>query len=620
MTPAWLSSLHHDGSERFVSNLHPALNDTVTVRVRVDAEAPARRMFLRTFPDGEQHFALMRKTRTDGVATWWEGELPIGEPVVAYRFVVEADDGVWWLNGEGAGAAIPTDAADFRLLADTPFPDWVTGSVFYQIFPDRFANGDPGNDALFDAVEYRGSRPIRPAWGAPPPAGAPPWAVFYGGDLAGVAQKLDHIAALGANAIYLNPVFHAFTNHRYDVADYARVDARLGGEAGLVALREALSRRGMRYLLDIVPNHCGARHPWFLEAQRDPTSVEAGFFTFRQHPDEYASWLGVRSLPKLNYNSQELRRRMFDGPDAVFRRWLRPPYGADGWRVDVANMLGQQGVEQQIGREIARAIRAAVKDARPDAYLLGEHFFDGSSHLQGDRWDATMNYLGFAKPVWNWLRGFRQGAWGFRDEIVSPVPWPTEALEATWRQTRASIPWAIALQQFNLLGSHDTSRILSVLGGSRGRLQLAVTLLLTYVGVPSIYYGDEIGLVDDAALGSRGCMPWDPGQWDRDVLGLHAKLIGLRRASSALQRGGFQMLRAAGDAIAYVRESADDCVIVVANRGGEAIDGGLAVRAAGIPDGTAFEELFTGATAVVVAGALPAPALGEGAQVWRRAG
>ncbi len=142
-----------------------------------------------------------------------------------------------------------------------------------------------------------------------------------------------------------------------------------------------------------------------------------------------------------------------------------------------------------------------------------------------------MNYLGFAKPVWNWLRSFRQGAWGFKDEIVSPVAWPTEALEATWRQARAATPWAIALQQFNLLGSHDTGRIYSLVGGNRGLLQLAVTLLLTYVGVPSIYYGDEVGLRDDPALGSRGCMPWDPKQWDTSILDQYRRLIRLRRES-----------------------------------------------------------------------------------------
>ena len=142
---------------------------------------------------------------------------------------------------------------------------------------------------------------------------------------------------------------------------------RLGGDDALIALRTELTRRGMRYLLDIVPNHCGTGHPWFLAAQADPNTLEAGFFTFRQHPNEYESWLGVRSLPKLNYSSLELRRRMFEAPDAIFRRWLRPPFGADGWRVDVANMLARQGVEQRNGQEIANGIRAAVLARFPTA-------------------------------------------------------------------------------------------------------------------------------------------------------------------------------------------------------------------------------------------------------------
>ena len=236
---------------------------------------------------------------------------------------------------------------------------------------------------------------------------------FYGGDLPGITGKLDYLAGtssssgpgLGVNALYLNPVFTAYSNHRYDVADYDNVDPHLGGNAALAELRRGLTDRGMRYMLDIVPNHCGFMHPWFRAAQADPAAATAEFFTFRHHPDDYECWLGVRSLPKLNYRSPRLREAIYAGPDAVFRRWLRPPYAADGWRVDVANMLGRHGVDQ-LGAEVARGIRQAVKAENPDAYLLGENFFDATAQLQGDGWDASMNYAGFTMPLWYWLRGF----------------------------------------------------------------------------------------------------------------------------------------------------------------------------------------------------------------------
>ena len=190
----------------------------------------------------------------------------------------------------------------------------------------------------------------------------------------GIIARLDHLQRLGVNALYLNPVFTAPSNHKYDVADFDHVDPHLGGDGALGRLRQSLDARGMRYLLDVVPNHVGVLHRWFRAAQADPAAPEAEFFVFDEHPDRYANWLGVRTLPKLDYRSAELRRRMMGAPDAVLRRWLLPPFSADGWRIDVGNMLGRHG-PVQLGAEVARAVRAAVKETRPDAYLLGEHFF-----------------------------------------------------------------------------------------------------------------------------------------------------------------------------------------------------------------------------------------------------
>src|SRR6266850_2426618 len=436
--PAWLSTVHHDGSSRYVSNLYPRLGETVRVRLRVGGGAPVRRVFLRTCPDGEQAFTPAMPGPAEPPSRWWKTELPVSEPGVHYRFVLEADDGVWFYSAAGPAAHDPLDATDFRLLADAAPPAWLRSAVFYQIFPDRFANGDPSRDPRPDEYTYRGHRPRTFAWETIPPEDQTFPLVFYGGDLRGVRERLDHLTNLGVSALYLNPVFTSFSNHKYDVADYEHVDAHLGGDEELARLRRALAERGMRYLLDVVPNHIGSSHPWFQAAQADASALEAGFFTFARHPDQYATWLGVQSLPKLNYRSEELRRRMVTGPDSVLRRWLRPPFSADGWRVDVANMLGRQG-EVQLGTEISRAIRQAVKETRPDAYLVGEHFFDAAAQLQGDQWDGAMNYAGFTFPLWHWLRGYKQDAHGMKDVIASPVPWPTAALESAWRSRNAAL-------------------------------------------------------------------------------------------------------------------------------------------------------------------------------------
>ena len=616
--PHWLVSIHHDGSEKYVSSLHPRLGDTVRLRLRMAHNASVNRVILRTFPDGEQAFEIMQQTTMQAPAQWWEIDLPIAEPLTHYRFIIDAADGLWHYTAAGPSRYVPLDATDFRILADYQPPAWLESAVFYQIFPDRFANGDPTNDPQPDDYEYRGQSPKTYPWETPPDKEQFFPLVFYGGDLAGINSRLDYLADLGINALYLNPLFHALSNHKYDVADYERVDSHFGGNEALGSLRQALSARGMRYILDIVPNHCGYWHPWFQTALTNPEAPETGFFTFNRHPDDYTTWLGVWVLPKLNYRSHELRHRIYQGTEAVFRSWLRPPYSADGWRVDVANMLGRQGATQ-IGLEISRGIRQAVKETRPDAYLMGENFFDATAQLQGDQWDGIMNYGGFTQPLWYWLSRFTQGAHGF-NEIMSGPQWPSEAVVGMWQSRMAAVPWAIALQQYNILDSHDTPRIRTLIGENDALHRLAVALLLTFPGVPGLYYGDEIGMTDVPDLGARGCMVWDESRQDRSLHDYYKRLIHFRRNSTALQRGGFQVLLVEPDTIAYQRESIEGRVIVVAHRAeAPRPAGGLPVAHAGVTNGTRFVDLISDAEFIVRDGALPLPPLPQGASILQEA-
>lgn len=628
MIPDWLNTVHHDGSERYVSTLYPRAGERVHIRLRAGSTAPLGRVYLRTTPDGEQHFASMARVESRSRAEsrapvqWWEADLPINEPVVSYRFVLQAADGVWFYSAAGITDYEPPETLSFRIVADYNTPDWLADAVFYQIFPDSFANGDPTNDPQPHEYEYRGARPVTHPWGTPITITNPAaYSLnFYGGDLQGVRAHLDHLERLGVNAIYLNPVFTAYSNHRYDPIDYTHVDPHLGGDQALIVLRDALTARGMRYILDITPNHCGFMHPWFQQAQADPDSLEAAFFTFYQHPHDYLSWMGHKSLAKLNYTSAELRRRMYEADDAIFRRWLQPPFAADGWRIDVANMTGRQGMIQ-LNDTVARGIRRAVKETRPDAYLMGENFFEASAQLQGDQWDAVMNYAGLVSPLNHWLRGFEQGAFGLPEPIMSSVPFSTTALAASWRMRQAAIPWQIALQQYNLLDSHDTDRIRTVVGGSDALHRLAVVVQLTFPGVPAIYYGDEIGMENDPTVRGRGCMIWDEAQWNHSLFGFYQSLIALRRQSHALKRGGFQMLAIEADTFVYQRDSTEDHVIVVAHRGSTPRPAGpLPVAHGGIPDGARFVEHFSGQECTVQGGALHLPEQPQGASVWLREG
>ena len=622
MDLTYLSSIHHDGSSRYVRTQGKRtlrIGDEVTLRLRASGEAPIDRLLVRTCPDGEQFFSEMKpaSVQENPACRWWEATLRINMPVTAYRFLVFTRDGVWLYNGTGLQRHVPTDANDFRLLANYDAPVWVRDSVFYQIFPDRFADGDPRSNVRDGEFDYHGQTSKAKRWGESQSPWPQAMVEFYGGDLPGVEQHLDYLTDLGVNAIYLNPIFTAYSNHRYDVIDYENVDPHLGGNIALESLRRALTERDMRYILDIVPNHCGVMHPWFQAALADPEAPSAEYFTFHRHPDEYDSWLGVRSLPKLNYRSRALREAIYSGPDSIFRHWLKQPYSIDGWRVDVANMLARQG-KDQLEADVWAGIRQAVKSENPQAYLLGENFFDGTSQLQGDRLDATMNYAGFTNPVLYWLDQFQVNQHGEPRQVKSKLPWSTDALIETWQAFRAAIPWIITRQQFNLLGSHDTPRIGHIVDGDAARNRLAVGLLFTYVGVPCIYYGDEIGMTARDSLEARNCMMWNADQWDHDLRSFYQRLIWLRRNSQALIDGGFQIILSEENVLAFLRDTDDEQILVIGNRGpNDHSAKEILVRDGGIPDGSLFTEIFTGQRLTIQDGHLPLPVVPVGIQIWR---
>ncbi len=612
-----LNSLFHSTLPPYVSG-KCRLGHKLTLRVRADARLGIERILLRSTPEGEEIFTpLERQGYAEGGVQWWQVTIAINVPLFDYRFFVYTECGNYWLAAAGCTRHTPLDSGNYKLLSLDGPPDWVPEAVIYQIFPDRFCNGD---DSLsVKSGEYMlGSDPVlRVGWdefNVKLGHGH----VFCGGDLPGIISKLDYIQNLGVDTLYLNPIFVAPSNHKYDVADYYNVDAHLGGNEALIALRRALSERGMHLVLDVVPNHCGAQNSWFLEAQRNPYAPEAAFFTFTNHPHEYECWLGVSSLPRFNYASTLLCERMYGSGDSVFRHWLRPPYSIDGWRLDVANMLGRRG-RHQLGHKVGRAIRRAVKDENQQAWILGEHFFDGTSHLQGNELDATMNYRGFAVPLLQWLCGrnwaelMHRG--GYDDQYLD-----TDEFVTQLDIFRTSVPEAIALEQMNLIDSHDTPRFLTMAGGDVERLKVAVAFLFAYQGVPCVYYGDEVGLEGGPDPDCRRPMPWDEAKWDRDLLGYYSALGNLRRRSSALKVGSLQML-APAQGVAFLRQSAEERIIATFNRGPVGGDAAqpereLEVSCAGVADGTRWREFLSGREAQVVDGYLPAMPAGLGACLW----
>ncbi|HEX6872292.1 MAG TPA: glycoside hydrolase family 13 protein, partial [Micromonosporaceae bacterium] len=582
----------------------PALGDLVDVFVRVPVAAGVRGVHVRTTPDGEPRYTEAKLDREHGSEAWWRVAVQVRNPVTRYRFLLDTFAGPQWLTGMGLTGHDVPDATDFRLVAHAPPPAWSTDAVVYQIFPDRFARSAAAADrALPDWA-------IRCDWDTPvighgPQAGQQ----FYGGDLDGIAEHLDHIESLGADTVYLTPIFPARSNHRYDAAGFDTVDPLLGGDEALIRLRSALHRRGLRLLGDLTTNHCGDSHPWFLAAAADPAAGQRELFYFQA--GEYEAWLGVPSLPKLNWASAQLRARFCDGDEAVARRWLRPPYSLDGWRVDVANMTGRRGADD-FTHEVARMLRATVADVAPDALLVAEHAHDATADLDRDGWHGTMNYAGFTRPVWTWLRSDTLALTDFLGMPGGVPRRPAESMVATMRAFAASVSWRAWANSWTMLGSHDTARIRTVVGDP-GRVEVGLGLLLTLPGVPMIFAGDELGLVGVNGEDARRPMPWHrPADWDHATLARARSLIQLRRDSAALRQGGLRWAYLAGDAVAYLRESATERMLVLARRAA-----GGPVRLAGL-DAANLTNVYGGAeVSLGPGGSVELPGDGPTLQIWR---
>ncbi len=552
---ALLGEPHHDGSELHVDDA----GGEAVVRLRAP-RGVADRVILRTVHDGETApvpAVVDAETETE---TWWRASFPLTGSLIRYRWLLWGGDaGYAWVNGLGrVGHDVP-DADDFVCAPWPSGPDWHLGSVVYQVFPDRFARG--GVEA--DVPEWAVPR----GWDELPRGRAPETPLeWFGGDLRGIEQHLDHVERLGANVLYLTPFFPAGSSHRYDATTFDRVDPLLGGDDALAALTRAAHARGIRVLGDLTLNHTGSGHEWFVTAQEDPSSPERGFYFFDDDlPHGYAAWWGIRHLPKLDHSSPELGRRLAE----VTRRWLDAPYELDGWRIDVANMAGRyRGADHT--HALARATRAALERARPDGLLVAEQAHDYRDDLRGDGWHGTMNYAGFMRPVWEWLHGelpgeLRESFWGF------PVGLPSiDGIQAaaTMRAFRAGVPWGSILHSWTLLDSHDTARFATV-AGSRGRQRVGIGLQMTTPGVPMIFAGDELGLEGEWGEDARRTMPWDRREtWDPDLLGTYRELIALRRSSPTLARGGIRYAAVGPDAIAYLRELAGERLLCLAARAG----------------------------------------------------
>ena len=421
-----------------------------------------------------------------------------------------------------AAAAVPAPAQ--------PAPDvptWVRDAVFYQIFPERFANGDT-------AIDPPGTLP----WG-----GVPTPRNYFGGDLRGIIDHLDYVSSLGVTALYLNPVFASGTNHKYQTRDYLTIDPAFGDERVFRELIDACHVRGLRVILDGVFNHTGVDFFAFADVKKRGTASKyRDWYFFHGFPvgppssPNYECWWSIGALPKLNTGNAEVRRYLF----GVTRRWTE--LGIDGWRLDVPN---------EIPHDFWIEWRRLVRAMNPDAYIVGEIWDDGAAWLQGDQFDAVMNYR------------FRAACVDFFAARTSTV----SALDSALRAVRHGFRDEVNLAAFNLLGSHDTERFLTLCGGEEDRWKLGMIFLLTYPGVPCLYYGDEVGMAGGKDPACRGPMVWEESKQNGRMLEFTRKIVALRRRYDVLRRGTFEpvVVDDARRLYGFIRREGEAVALVILN-------------------------------------------------------
>jgi alpha-glucosidase len=538
---------HHDWEPFCIDPLTPELGEEVTLRLRTQAKEGY--LILERYGELERR---PLKTVEGGL----EITVPMHGSPLRYCFFLSRQKR--YLGSCGLEGTLPRYDRFFHLLAAPSVPEWAVGAVFYQIFPDRFKNGDPSNPAKAAEWVYEGRPIVKKGWDEPvhPQFGAHQ---HYGGDLEGIRQELGYLQDLGVEALYLTPIFPSPSSHRYDAFDYHHVDPRLGGDEAFERLVAEVHARGMRVVLDGVFNHIGSAHPDFQKALKDPTSPEAGQFTF--HADgTYAAFFGVKTLPKLDYANPLTLERWIDGYHAPVRHWMRK--GADGWRLDVAHQIGEGGTDRG-NAELLRRIHRNCREENPEAFVFGELFFDSTERLRQHTLDGSMHYAGFANPVMEWLSG--RNVYGWPVEVSAQEAW------ATLWEHYAALPLQLRQCMYTLLGSHDIPRPLWRLRGDVERFKLALGLLLSFPGAPGIYYGDEIGLEQandyDDFIGDpmcRGTFPWDERRWNQKLRSWVKRLIALRKTVPALRRGGLQPLALSEKLLSFRRLYAGEEVRVYA--------------------------------------------------------
>ena len=558
-------------SSTFVSNLFPKGGDVVHIRIAVDGGCLKVRLRY-DCKTGLSCTVDMQKTSKMGKADLYSAEMPIFSTTEKIRYYFILDDEMgdsYYYSKSGLSRVVPSIKNRFEIIPDLDAPSWVGLSTCYQIFPDRFFNGDPSNDVKAGEYFFNGTYVSTPSFSDAPKSYEEARCVdFYNGDLKGIKDKLDYILDMGFDVIYLNPVNCSFTVHRFDSTDFFHVDGKLGGDEAYLELMKEAHERKMRIIQDISINHTGSGHPWFNKAKEDPFCQEAEFY-YRNSDGTFRYWADVETLPQLNFNSEKLRSLLYKDDKSAMKKYLKAPYFLDAWRLDVAPELGRTE-KDQLCQQVWREVRKELKQERPGLYLVGEDWDDSADYMQGDMWDATMNYFGSGRIIRSWLGEkdrFLAGDWGHSPEKTRPFS-SFEFINAVYEALH-SVPDQSVYFQMNLIDSHDTPRLHNNKEVMDDDIYLGGILALYLLpGMPSVYYGDEIGLdgTMGSVEGSRYPMQWDKKKWNMKYYNWYKELGKIRKMPS-FGYSAFSMKMINDECFLIFRYLEKETLVAIINRG-----------------------------------------------------
>ena len=613
-------ALFSDGTEHYRTPAEPKAGDEVMIRFRTQKNN-VDKVYLVSGGVRKR----MSISETSNGFDYYTVKVRIGEDVFRYYFEIQYGWVVCYYNNQGISMH-HEERMNFEIYPGFDTPDWAKGAVMYQIYVDRFYNGDPTNDVETAEYFYIGDTSVKVEdWNKIPAVMGV--REFYGGDLQGIMNKLDYIQGLGVEVIYLNPIFVSPSNHKYDCQDYDYIDPHYGKivedcdgvlyggdrenahaykyikrvtdkknlEASnelFARLVEEIHRRGMKIILDGVFNHCGSFNKW-MDRERiyehqegypkgafiSADSPYRYFFDFHEdgswpYNTAYDGWWTHDTLPKLNYEGS---RELYDYILDVGRKWVSPPYNVDGWRLDVAADLGHSN---EFNHQFWKDFRKAVKGANPNAIILAEHYGNPEKWLLGDEWDTVMNYDAFMEPVTWFLTGMEKHSDEYREDLYGN----SDAFIGAMKNHARALHMSALQTAMNELSNHDHSRFLTRTNRKVGRISYAgaeaasqginpavmreaVVIQMTWPGAPTVYYGDEAGVCGFTDPDNRRTYPW--GREDYQMIDFHRVMIGIHKRYQILKTGSVGFLWNDYQGLCYARFSDDEQIIVVINNRSE---------------------------------------------------